>query len=151
MFDRPLTWSFRMQLIRTNRLSILTFLAVASVIIGSTVGNCLIGDIWQNNKCKPTTVPVFGCDCPLGPGHNDRCEGTLPKTGNMYGGVSCQTESGSTCDYGSSENKNACGRVVMCPCLTCGQPLIMGCQNGCTVFNDKPPCLNSWGECTYVP
>lgn len=122
------------------------------ILLGSFLGNHLSGDVWQNSKCKTATTPVTTCDCPLGPNHNDRCKGTLPKIGNMHGGVTCQGEYNSTCDYGNGEqNKNECGIVVMCSCVTCGTPLIMGCPNPCTEFPLKTPCTNSWGECTYTP
>ncbi len=132
--------------------SVKTVVFAIVIFLGGFVGNHLSGDLWQNSKCKPATTPVTTCDCPLGPNHHDRCEGTLPKIANMYGGVTCQGEYNSTCDYGNgSQNKNACGKVVMCPCLTCGTPLIMGCNDPCEVFPNKPPCSNSWGECTYIP
>ena len=133
----------------TTRISFLHFAAMASALIAGIGGNYLIGETtFPNAICGPAAMPVTSCECPLGAGHADRCEGTLPKNGgNMYGNVMCSAQPGSSCLSGAT-GMNSCGRIAMCPCITCGTPIyILGC--GCTIFNNKPPCSNTWGNCAY--
>lgn len=116
-------------------------------------GLCLAAEI-EESKCQPTATPVTTCNCPVAPGAPivDRCEGSLPVSGNeYYGDVDCTFYPSSTCQQ-STGNSNACGRVVRCLCaddcnisfattpLTCT----------CTVFLDKPNCLSNWGKCQWT-
>lgn len=131
---------------RRCRLSLPQFVGIMCMLIAGLGVGKAIGQTYQNFQCVPIAAPVTGCECPLGADHADRCEGTLPKSGNMYGDVACTAMPDYECESGSG--MNPCGRVVMCPCITCGEPLIyLGCT--CEVFDDKPPCINSWGSCAY--
>ena len=112
----------------------------------------LPGDIlFPNSKCLPAAMPVTTCGCPAtGPDHPDRCEGTLPKVGTMYGNVDCFSESNSNCTK-TTQLANSCGRIAMCPCVTCSEGLYeIPC--GCTIFTieQKPPCTTKWGNCVWV-
>lgn len=111
---------------------------------------CLASE-FTNSVCKPTTTPVATCNCPVAPGAPiiDRCEGTLPVAGSQYyGDVACMPQGTVSC-YSSSGNSNACGRVVKCDCIAdCNTPIMfLGC--GCQVFEDKPHCQSTWGQCQW--
>lgn len=124
------------------------FIAIGFAMAVSVGASQSFAQVLTNFMCVPIAAPVTTCDCPLGPHHADRCEGSLPKSGNMYGDVACTAIPAVNCDAGGGGGANPCGRVVMCPCIACGTPIIfLGCT--CVVFEDKPPCQNTWGGCVY--
>ena len=98
-------------------------------------------------ECKPTTLPVSGCDCPNSVAQ-DWCFGQLPKPASpgYYGDVSCQVENGETCNDGT--DMNPCGDTYYCPNTTC--PSSFYFPNACQKHEEKPPCTGNWGSCEYV-
>src|SRR5262245_49964341 len=131
-------------------------LAAATLVffLAGFVGSQSLAVVYTDQKCKPNTMPVTTCGCPVPGVWNDRCKGSLPKNGaSCYGDVNCQMSPGDSCSAPAGGNWNSCGIVVICTCVRCdaawNPPLEMCVYCACTDHPQKPVCTNGSGQCLF--